>query len=393
MNDKSLFDLSAVLFTASLSQLAVFLLYLASDRKGSKRLNAGLAFILIFITIPYLSVFFLIRGPVLFLIPLAHTGSVIGFLSGPALFFYLREFLTGRRPDFRTDRTHFLLLGIILTSFVILAIIESGNYSAGFADLRFLLLFIPYEALYLSLSISLIVKNRIYSGTIRRSVRWAVFLLAGNITVQFTCGFIFLIWVIIPRFNHGFWSSRLYFLMKPYSLIGYFMVFIIFINIMIYFCFHGIQMTGHLKKYRHSRLGTDEKIVLRRRIETWMKTDKPFLDPLLSLESMASSLRMSCKDLSQILNECFSANFSDFVNSYRIREAMRIMDQHDPDRTILDISLDSGFNAKSTFNMVFKKQIGMSPRDYIRNKRKDHKKDNTVDNNAADPHHAFGVSV
>jgi AraC-like DNA-binding protein len=98
-----------------------------------------------------------------------------------------------------------------------------------------------------------------------------------------------------------------------------------------------------------------------------MENDKPFLDPLLSLDKMAHSLGVSSKDLSQILNECFALNFADFINSFRIQEAITLFKNDTQNRTILDISLDAGFNAKSTFNFVFKKHTGVTPRDFIKN--------------------------
>jgi AraC-like DNA-binding protein len=98
-----------------------------------------------------------------------------------------------------------------------------------------------------------------------------------------------------------------------------------------------------------------------------MEREKPYRNPLLSLDSMARSLRISSKDLSQIINEHFSQNFADFVNSYRVKETIELIANGNGDKTILDIALEAGFNAKSTFNLVFKKHVGVSPREYLRN--------------------------
>jgi AraC-like DNA-binding protein len=97
-----------------------------------------------------------------------------------------------------------------------------------------------------------------------------------------------------------------------------------------------------------------------------MKNEKPYRNPLLSLNSMARSLHISPKYLSQIINERFTQNFSDFINSYRVQETIDLINQGDQSRTILDISHEAGFNAKSTFNLVFKKHTGISPREYMK---------------------------
>ena len=60
-------------------------------------------------------------------------------------------------------------------------------------------------------------------------------------------------------------------------------------------------------------------------------------------------------------------NFADYINSFRVQEAIHLFENDTNNRTILNISLDAGFNAKSTFNLVFKKHTGVSPREYIKN--------------------------
>jgi len=104
---------------------------------------------------------------------------------------------------------------------------------------------------------------------------------------------------------------------------------------------------------------------IEKRLRDIMETERPYLDPLLSLNTLARRMNISSKELSQIINECCDMNFSDFVNSFRVREVIRLIETGTENRTILDISLDAGFNSKSTFNHAFKKHTGKSPRDYL----------------------------
>ena len=70
----------------------------------------------------------------------------------------------------------------------------------------------------------------------------------------------------------------------------------------------------------------------------------------LSLPKLASNLSVSPNNLSQVINERFSMNFFDYINSYRIEEAKHQLINSDLGRvTIPGVALDSGFNSKSAF--------------------------------------------
>ncbi|MCP4221591.1 MAG: AraC family transcriptional regulator [bacterium] len=93
-----------------------------------------------------------------------------------------------------------------------------------------------------------------------------------------------------------------------------------------------------------------------------MTTQKPFIDPDLSLKDIANQLRISSHNLSEIINTRAKKNFYDFVNGYRVQEVMeKLKDKSSKNLTILAIGLDAGFNSKSSFNTIFKKQTHMTP--------------------------------
>ena len=56
-----------------------------------------------------------------------------------------------------------------------------------------------------------------------------------------------------------------------------------------------------------------------------MRSGKLFLNPDLTVEALASAIEVTPKKVSQVINESFGQNFFDYVNTYRIREAERIM--------------------------------------------------------------------
>ena len=98
-----------------------------------------------------------------------------------------------------------------------------------------------------------------------------------------------------------------------------------------------------------------------------MSDNKPYLEPKLTLSQLAELLGTSPNNLSQVINQCEGKNFYDFVNSYRISEFInRASSQTSKNLNILGIALDSGFNSKSSFNEVFKKQTGKTPSIYLK---------------------------
>lgn len=97
----------------------------------------------------------------------------------------------------------------------------------------------------------------------------------------------------------------------------------------------------------------------------YMEHEKPYLTPALTLEKLASQLRLQPRLLSNIINRHFDCNFFEFINSYRVEEAKRMLaDKKYDDKNMLDIMLDVGFNSKATFNTLFKRKSGMTPSEY-----------------------------
>lgn len=97
-----------------------------------------------------------------------------------------------------------------------------------------------------------------------------------------------------------------------------------------------------------------------------MEDQKPYLNPELSLPDLSRLMHTNSSLLSQVINLGVRKNFNDFVNEYRITEFKRLV--HSPlhqHMSLLGKALDAGFNSKSTFNRVFKKNTGLSPKEFV----------------------------
>ncbi len=106
------------------------------------------------------------------------------------------------------------------------------------------------------------------------------------------------------------------------------------------------------------------------RVTTYMEKFKPYTNPKLTLVELAAKLKLPPYLLSRIINAGFNKNFFDFVNTYRIEDFKRRVD--DPNfrnHTLLSIAFDVGFNSKTAFNRSFKKITNQTPSSYFRNMR------------------------
>ncbi|MFM9279667.1 helix-turn-helix domain-containing protein [Paenibacillus jiagnxiensis] len=87
-----------------------------------------------------------------------------------------------------------------------------------------------------------------------------------------------------------------------------------------------------------------------------------FSDPDLSLTLLSDRFQIGPKYLSQLFKECVGENFSDFLIGLRIENAKKLL--RETDETVQDISACVGYLNTTSFIRVFKKVVGMSPRQY-----------------------------
>jgi len=107
----------------------------------------------------------------------------------------------------------------------------------------------------------------------------------------------------------------------------------------------------------------------REKLQQLMADEQLWLEPELTLAELAHRLHTNTSLLSHVINTGCGQNFNDFVNSYRVAEAERkLQDPRLAHYSLVGIALESGFNSKSTFNRVFKKLTGRTPSEVIRPK-------------------------
>ena len=100
----------------------------------------------------------------------------------------------------------------------------------------------------------------------------------------------------------------------------------------------------------------------------FITTKKLYKNPDLKIGDLSDELGASARNTSALINSFYNSNFYDFINSYRIEEAKKLLENEDEDVTILAILYEAGFNSKSVFNTVFKKMVGCTPSSYRKGK-------------------------
>ena len=93
--------------------------------------------------------------------------------------------------------------------------------------------------------------------------------------------------------------------------------------------------------------------------------EKMYLDPMLSLVSLAAALKTNRTYLSASIHSCYNQNFSDFINTLRIRYALELMENSGKDVNIKDVAMQSGYNHVQSFYRHFSEIMEMTSRTWL----------------------------
>ena len=116
-------------------------------------------------------------------------------------------------------------------------------------------------------------------------------------------------------------------------------------------------------KEEYSRYNDADELA---RLGALFDDEKVYVKPRLTLDELAQQLNLPARYLSGLINSYHESDFRNFVNSYRVREAIkRIQDPRENHKTLLAIAMESGFSSKSSFNQIFKAHTGQTPSDFL----------------------------
>ncbi len=120
-------------------------------------------------------------------------------------------------------------------------------------------------------------------------------------------------------------------------------------------------------KYAGSPLSEQRKLIIIDHLTTLMTSDKIFTNEKLSVEDVAARLGTNTKYVSQVINERYGKNFYNYINTFRVEEAQRILISGGWEKySMIGIALMVGFGSKSSFNSSFKRITGQTPSEFVK---------------------------
>ena len=306
--------------------------------------------------------------------PLSYlTSCAVFFALAPLLYLYVRTLCY---RDFRLRPVHLahLLPLVAMASFATLAwwVAFAGGSTGSvhldhWIDQRFWNVFWCTNLVQIALYIAVMFRalrgyrrrlEHVHSVTVREDLGW----LHGLLLV------LSLHWLFVTaRSTVGLLDLRIDGLTAVLDLFSI-SIFLVFTTVLVV---RGLSHVKHFPGIDEASPPTDPPISndeLERcaeRLVRFMHSEKPHLDPFLSLEDLALRLSVPSWQLSRALNTVLGRNFFLFVNAHRVDEAKtRLSDPSRRDATMLRVLHESGFNSKSTFNEAFKRETGMTPSEY-----------------------------
>jgi AraC-like DNA-binding protein len=119
------------------------------------------------------------------------------------------------------------------------------------------------------------------------------------------------------------------------------------------------------QKYTTTPLSAEETNRIFIKLKKLVEEDKVYRNENANLSLLSQQLNVSTQKLSMVINIKFKANFSSFINDYRIKHACALFsDREFQHYTIAFIAFESGFSSVSSFNAAFKKVTGQTPSSY-----------------------------
>lgn len=100
------------------------------------------------------------------------------------------------------------------------------------------------------------------------------------------------------------------------------------------------------------------------RLESLMRDEHIYRKKYLTRDEVVEMMKTNRTYLSQVVNEKTGKSFNQYVNSYRITEAVGILSNVSSDMPLKAVAADTGFSSLTTFYKIFREEVGMTPAKY-----------------------------
>lgn len=374
-------SLTNILFVLVIFQLLFLSLLLFTQEKGKRISNILLGCFFLSISLNLLDVFLFRTGAYSSNPWLAGWGNGFPLLFGPLIYFYTQSLLNKNFAVTSKSWKHFLPFIIIFSFGEFYFLVQPGivqekilsnalqhhfPVSVSIVSTLIFILFLLYTIASLRLVSSYKKEaSQHFSSNKQIDISW----LSSTI-------FFFLLIIVCTIINGLFTQTSL----ADYYLVGFNIIILAMLIFVItvllkalqkpyFFSFakveNPIDAPPSSPQTSIANLEKKEKEKIAQTVLNYMQDNKPYLEPELTLEQLASLLSIKPRILSQAINEILGQNFYDFINRHRIEEASHLLtNPKDAKITILEVLYEVGFNSKSSFNTLFKKYTGLTPTEF-----------------------------
>jgi AraC-like DNA-binding protein len=351
---------------------AIFLFFILWKKKENGFANKFLAITMIVFAVDLISGVVFLTGFIKNVPWILGLNNSLPYLYGPLIYLYV-VFLIHNQDSFKFKNIfHFIPFVIVQIYGILFFYFEPSEYQLSLLDftrqppwhIQLVGLLIPVVGLFYM--ILTVLKTTEYNKKIKNSLSsiedfnlsWLLYLVIGTVVIWLVVLFAYLIGF---AFGEQIQANLL-----------------IYVSISIFLYSLAIKSYKQTEikventsqdSYKKSGLSNEKAEQIKQKLFDVMNFEKPFLDPKLNLNQLAEKIEISTHNLSEIINTKLKQNFYDFINSYRVEEAKKLITEDEEGKyNLLAHGFDAGFSSKSAYYSSFKKFTGMTPAQFRNNK-------------------------
>lgn len=322
-------------------------LLLTSQRK--QRQNLWLGLLMIAMTLQVMNSFFISSGiyqdfKILYFFPLFYSWGY-----GTLFYFYLQSSVNQSFTFQKRHWFHFIPLSIQALFYVFICL-QNLDFKAWF----WLNVHKPYTRFadaYVGIALVFAYLYVSYESLKKVDKRLQQFIKALSV--------FYIIAAVDPLFNHLYLPPR----SPKFYIIEYILpIFAYWLGLIAYL--RERHQQKEIEKNKQTRGEVSDNNI--QKIIQIMQEKRLYLNPELSLSDLSEAVGLNTGIVSHTLNIGLGQSFNDFVNQYRVEAVKtKFTEGVHVQETLLAIAFDCGFNSKNTFNRAFKKNTGLSPKEYL----------------------------
>lgn len=335
--------------------------------------NKILSYILLIAAFMLLGRFVYFRNSSYLLLQLASFTDGIIFLFGPFVYTYIRRFTFNEVPTYKLAWYNYLpvIYPCLISGWFLFYSLEEFSILVknGTIPLNFIYNSIVFGGLFSNLYYCL--KSFLLVKAFHKEQKNNLSYYQNAISFLYTFLSAIALFLVLWGIN---FTGR-FFNHKVFSLFNYDFVWVsipLFIYVVGFYSLKQpeifrIRLHKTKEKNNKNRLEGALLIQLQNRLEILMVKDKIYLNNTLTLKDLSEKIGTSPNNVSWLLNNIHNCSFYDFINKYRVEAFIeKIQNGEHEQHTLLALSMDAGFNSKSTFNKAFKTAMNDTPSNYIK---------------------------